>query len=963
MTPSPAIPQLSSLQNNPSSASESRSGAVKASEYGRTHVKTSPLDSEVFERKHVKDIVNRLTSAIKSRGAKTPLLVLPFRSEEISPENAVQDLLSSCMSHGRPRSIEHIQQAIDSVEDAYVLMSTLKYIWCRLPGNAIIGWKPYTKFAQLEEANNFHHRAFLDYMPNCLSSGAHASIVYDFFDLIVALVINAKTNMMSARKLARMMGLWAFQPIRNAPTGEPTFERGVYEWIPASDAMFHLLLSFLRAMPQNGDIAKLPKTFQSLLKVNQYPPESISETLVGSKSVIDVPVVSLKSSRSSQNPAELIAKVSRTLKFDNPDIFKTREDFLLLKRVFKLDKEKDEGEDVISKLSKEGERILENLCLTNNGWSNSLTNTESAFDQEEDDSLTTLEINRMSIDDYFIWTWLSSLGPEQNDLKRRTFGKSYIMEVSLAEGFKKWIILEEQDVEKDKYDIELELKKEKLKKLNAEIKQKELAIKSPPKPLPKDYDIPERSKRRPISQNSPPTSSSSPQRSPPQIKPKLLAEKSSSVEQPRSDDYINRDLIRLQQQYAQGDIRLSLDNLDDDDFFQDDILGEELKKLEISERDQQEKLRRIREEEAREKAEKARIEKEVREKMEREKIEREVRERMERERIEREVRERLEREELLRQSQIKEQAEREARLRAKDLEIQRQKEIQFREKQMREQLEQERQNIIQEAEIKRQMQEQKEIEAQRQRDIQRAREVQIQKQQQQQGKQRLQSPPKQNLPPTPNETEIEMKMRELKEREHRLLLKEQELNQRQHSPTRVSPQRSQQSPQLRPQQNKSPMGPRVSPTSSGTYVTSPAHHDSRQKSISPPREFSPQTSSFYSSHSLSVSKVSQVPPQPQPQQLMSPPPQQYQYMSPPMQQQYRSPNIRQHRPGMSPQMPPPQQHQQYPMMMQSPPHQHQPMMMPMNGGYSSNVINSMPTSAKVNKKQARDAFMGNGFGI
>ncbi|GMF08553.1 unnamed protein product [Ambrosiozyma monospora] len=43
------------------------------------------------------------------------------------------------------------------------------------------------------------------------------------------------------------------------------------------------------------------------------------------------------------------------------------------------------------------------------------------------------------------------------------------MEAELAEGFKKWVIIEEQDIERDNYDVELEIKQEKLKELEDKI--------------------------------------------------------------------------------------------------------------------------------------------------------------------------------------------------------------------------------------------------------------------------------------------------------------------------------------------------------------------------------------------------------------------------------------------------------------------------------------------------------------
>ena len=492
-----------------------------------------------FERKHIKDLVHLITSEIKKKGTKAPMLILPFRPAHHDVD--LKNFLNSVFHRGMPVE-EQVAKKIIRKTDACILMSALKFLWCRLPGKAVIGWKAYTKFVKLEDSAGFPDKAFLEFMPNCLSSGAHASIVYDFFDLIVALVLDSKENLMSARKLSKMCGLWAFNPVRNQSSGAPSFERGLYEWIPAGDAMYHLLLSFVKAMPPNGDLTRLPKIFQVLLKSSDYPPLPTSATLETSRPLQEIPMVTIRANTPSANPAELLTRVSKTLKFDDATLFYTREDFLLLKRLFK---EKDQ---VVEKLSSEGTRLLENLCLYDSdlicdgdsssslkfklvpGWSTDMTSRKLASSKKGMQEFFTAVIGRASIDDYFIWTWLASLGVEETDLKKKTFGKTYIMEVELAEGFKKWVIIEEQDLERDGYDIELEIKQEKLKQLEQKIQLAEIEAKKvtqdtqhekkklmlekvdaddlkshqpstlPPPPVPrKDYDadeIPPRSKSR-----------------------------------------------------------------------------------------------------------------------------------------------------------------------------------------------------------------------------------------------------------------------------------------------------------------------------------------------------------------------------------------------------------------------------------------------------------------------------------
>ncbi|KAG7804001.1 hypothetical protein KL944_000870 [Ogataea haglerorum] len=436
-----------------------------------------------FQRKDVKDAIHIITSEIKRKGTKTPYLLLPFRPQQHEP--ALKSFLNAIFDNGKVADAE-VVRAETSQASPYVLISALKFFWCRLPGNCVVGWKTYTKFVTLDEEAGFPKRAFLEFMPSCLSSGAHASIVYDFFDLIVALILNSKHNMLSAKKVARLCGLWAFHPVKNKQNETPSFERGMYEWIPAGDATFHLLLSFLNSMPPKGQIEKLPKSLQHILKNTPYPPPATTTSSSSSRFLQEVPMITIKVNNPSKNPAELLVRVSKTLKFNDPTVFYTREDYLLLKRLFK------DVDGLISKLSSEGSRLLDNMCIFDEdmisdgtsgnqlayklvpGWSADMTSPKPV--ELRDADYFTATVSRATIDDYFIWTWLASLGSEETSAKKKMFGKTYIMEVELAEGFKKWVIVEEQDIERDNYDIEMELKQEKLKYLQDKIREAEKEV-------------------------------------------------------------------------------------------------------------------------------------------------------------------------------------------------------------------------------------------------------------------------------------------------------------------------------------------------------------------------------------------------------------------------------------------------------------------------------------------------------
>lgn len=538
-----------------------------------------------FDRKEVKNAIHAITQVLKGKSLKTAYLILPFRPNQ--SEHDLRHFLNGIFKDGKLIDEDDIHD-LAVKQDELTLMSALKFFWCRLPGNAVIGWKTYTRFVHMEEENKYPDRAFLELMPSCLSSGTHASIVYDFFDLLVALIMKSRDNMLSARKLARVSGLWAFHPTRNNKSGMPSFERGLYEWIPAGDAVFHLLLAFLKAMPPNGKVERLPRMLQQILKTNPYPPAPTSTSASDPQSYMqEVPMVTLRVSNPSKNPAELLSRLGKTLSFDDPALFYTREDYLLLKRLFKKPDSIDE------KISSEGARILDNVCLYDDdcisdgrspgsnirfklaaGWAQDMTSMHrSKGGKSNSTDFFTADVSRVSVDDYFIWAWMSSLGSEETSVKKKMFGKTYIMEAQLAEGFKKWVIIEEQDFAREKYDVDIEIKQEKLRHLEkaiASAEQQQLRIKQSssladladitnrtapplpekdfvvakaPAPLPKDY---QEKRVVVLDENAATENTPSPRRAPPQ---QSLPQQSSPQQIPQSSPQMSP-YQQQQQQYS-----------------------------------------------------------------------------------------------------------------------------------------------------------------------------------------------------------------------------------------------------------------------------------------------------------------------------------------------------------------------------------------------------------------------------
>lgn len=131
------------------------------------------------------------------------------------------------------------------------------------------------------------------------------------------------------------------------------------------------------------------------------------------------------------------------MNFDEPEDFETKEDYALLKSLFK---KKKNVEGISSKMSKESKRLMKCMSTKHStfqaGWARrkNLSNAGSVED--------TISISRVDIDDYFIWAWLSTLSYEQTSQKRKMFGRSLILEFEF-DGFKKWLILEESDATLD----------------------------------------------------------------------------------------------------------------------------------------------------------------------------------------------------------------------------------------------------------------------------------------------------------------------------------------------------------------------------------------------------------------------------------------------------------------------------------------------------------------------------------
>lgn len=402
--------------------------------------------NEHYSRKRLQALLHHITAELKHRATKTPHIFLPFRLkiDDTKLELFLRRLFPDGNMVEAAASLK-IKPVLREFDD-FTLVCGLKYLWCRLPNNEIIGWDVYVEFARREHEAGYPKDAFLLIMPKCLSLLSHASIVYDFLDLLISIASNSQHNYLSGRKVAKMASLWAFnaQPIEKSPFYDATqplensFLDGLERWKSSCNGLFHLLLAFLRAMlpDTETETLNLPKTLQLLLITNLYPPADNSDL---GKSAITIPCVQVRSTRRCREPYELISKVRHLLSFDRKDAFLSIENYTILKNIF----QKDSTNDIVATLTEESRRILRRLSADAidsefglyPGWVHSQEDLEVPLYSE-------VSVTNVTLQDYYIWTWLSSLALDQSEVQKSLFGRSIVVEAGLH-GFHKWLILSE----------------------------------------------------------------------------------------------------------------------------------------------------------------------------------------------------------------------------------------------------------------------------------------------------------------------------------------------------------------------------------------------------------------------------------------------------------------------------------------------------------------------------------------
>ena len=192
--------------------------------------------------------------------------------------------------------------------------------------------------------SDFAPDAFTTFIPITIGSGARSKIIFDFFDVLAAIVAHGKVNGFTGRKLSRYAAWWAFEFY----DGASTFDSGYKTWVQAADATSHLFFAYLRSLSPGSaqgktSILSLPRVLQHLLETTEYPP--IAQAALQSqtaKVVITVDTV-------SPTPFALLRRAKH---------FQYREEDTVLRHFSDFD-------DPVAALTNECKRVLKSISSAN----------------------------------------------------------------------------------------------------------------------------------------------------------------------------------------------------------------------------------------------------------------------------------------------------------------------------------------------------------------------------------------------------------------------------------------------------------------------------------------------------------------------------------------------------------------------------------------------------------------------
>lgn len=292
----------------------------------------------------------------------TPYLLLSYR--EHTNDTLIKAFIDQVYPRNqRPISGDALLRLVRN-QDPYTLAGALKWCWCRIPGG-IVTWKAYNKFKQEEEAfgSNPPLDSFFRIFPNCVESDNHMRLVVYFFELVMALATHGRANGMGETKLPRLAGTWAFD-IRKPNSEEPTsFADGLAAWSHAAEASNHLFFAYLRWLASSQQLGfqiskPLMNLFSQIKGVYPPPPAAVYYSQ-GIHRLVNVPMVTLTVGKLSANPWVLLRRVAKTIRFDDPSLFYSEDDFNTLFMIF------NDPNNIRPKLTQTSCDILEHISKDN----------------------------------------------------------------------------------------------------------------------------------------------------------------------------------------------------------------------------------------------------------------------------------------------------------------------------------------------------------------------------------------------------------------------------------------------------------------------------------------------------------------------------------------------------------------------------------------------------------------------
>ncbi|KAL4818129.1 hypothetical protein BDW67DRAFT_158618 [Aspergillus spinulosporus] len=235
----------------------------------------------------VQQLLRGCTQELKVRALQTPFMLLPFRpsSDTVTARTFIRNYFNESLKRGSPFAGDELAHEL-RLTDPMVLCSVMKWCWSRLPGG-VVTWEAYELFKVGEQDSQFARDAFSTFIPISVDSDARTKIIFDFFDLLIAIAAHGKSNGLGGRKLSRYAGWWAFE---HNDTGNG-FEAAYKNWTSAADATSHLFFAYLRSLSPDtprgmSGISTLPIALQSLVQATEYPPETPTLLQVSTTKVV-----------------------------------------------------------------------------------------------------------------------------------------------------------------------------------------------------------------------------------------------------------------------------------------------------------------------------------------------------------------------------------------------------------------------------------------------------------------------------------------------------------------------------------------------------------------------------------------------------------------------------------------------------------------------------------------------------